>query len=196
MIAKISSKFDPHLYPEVIVNGSSQLLQLLPHQFRTSPYHPAPALTLSLHLQRRRSPTTRHSQTPPFSRLAFPTVFPTAPHRHQTLSPRSRRTRLPHGGDPSHYPANCLLPPLLLHNHHSPAPPPEDHQAKSPPRAAARAIQEQHDPAQSAQDPAAGAASLHPQALQVTSPLLRPQMAPDEHARHHGDLPALQARAA
>lgn len=71
----------------------------------------------------------------------------------------------------------------------------EDMQEQSPPKPTPGAIQELDHPEEELEDPTAGAAAVYTQALQEPGTVLRAQVAPRQHARHHRRLPALPTRA-
>ena len=107
------------------------------------------------------------------------------------LRARSRRIRLPHDLSPLIAPYN-LLSPLLLHHHNL-----SSESCKKSPNVKLTALYSSFNTkvapysAAALKVPPARTPPLHPKAFQEPSTILRPQVAADEHARHHRDISAL-----
>lgn len=107
--------------------------------------------------------------------------------RFAATTARGRRTGISHNSI-SPTTANDLRAEVLPHIYYYTAPPTKAHQRSRSPSVAASAIQKQHDSSESLENPTAQSTSLHAEAVQNPSAILRPQMATSQHACNYCNI--------
>lgn len=177
------------------VSLTTQLLQLLQialaqHPLRRHQQRPRSQPRARLRLRRRRAPA--HPPHPQRihrlrRRATRSAVTPAAARSRRTGLPDQRATLGAH---------NKLFLACILHKHQLCAHHAENLQEQSAPQPHARVLQIESVSAQEPQSPATAAQTLYLEAVQESGPVLRPQVAPIQHARHHRRVLALPPRAA